>query len=45
MCDLEVLASEQSPDIIAVIGTRINSDIPDASVSLNGHILFRKRTH
>ena len=42
MCDLEVLASEQSPDITAVTESRINSDIPDASVSLNGYTLFRK---
>ena len=42
MCDLEVLASEQSPDIIAVTESWMNSDIPDASVSLNGYTLFRK---
>ena len=42
MCDLEVLASEQSPDIIAVTESWINSDIPDASISLNGYTLFRK---
>ena len=42
MCDLEVLASEQSPDIIAVTESWINSDIPDASVSLKGYTLFRK---
>ena len=37
LCDLEVLAGEQSPDIIAVTESWINSDIPDASVSLNGY--------
>ena len=42
MCDLEVLASEQSPDIIAITESWMNSDIPDASVSLNGYTLFRK---
>ena len=42
ICDLEVLASEQSPDIIAVTKSWINSDIPYSPVSLNSYTLFRK---
>ena len=42
ICDLEVLASAQSPDITASTESWINSDSPDASISLNGYTLFRK---
>ena len=40
MCDMEVLPSEQSPDITATTESWINSDIPDALFSLNGYTLF-----
>ena len=42
MFDLEVLPCEQSPDIIANTKLWINSDIPDASVSLTNYTLYRK---
>ena len=42
ICDLEVLACEQNPDIIAVTESCINADIPDESVSLEGYTLLRK---
>ena len=45
MCDSEVLASEESPDRIAVTESWINSEIPDASVSLNGYTPFRTERH
>ena len=42
VCDLEVVACEQSPDIDAVTENCINSEHPDTPVSLNGHTLFSK---